>query len=61
MLRKSYTMLSDGDNSFSLLSYHPYVTNAELHAISEAGRAPMEENPDLFNNMVLAFLEFYGE
>jgi pimeloyl-ACP methyl ester carboxylesterase len=54
-------MLSDGDNSFSLLSYHPYVTYAELHAISEAGRLPMEENPTLFNNMVLAFLEFHGE
>jgi pimeloyl-ACP methyl ester carboxylesterase len=61
MLTKSYTMLSDGDNSFSLLSYHPYVTHAELHATSEAGRLPMKENPDLVNNMVLAFLESHGE
>jgi hypothetical protein len=54
-------MLSDGYNSFSLLSYHPYVTHAKLHAISEAGRVSIEENLDLFNNMMLAFLEFHGE
>lgn len=34
---------------------------AEFHAIPETGHLLMEENPDLFNNLVLAFLESHGE
>jgi pimeloyl-ACP methyl ester carboxylesterase len=33
------------------------IPSAEFHAIPEAGHLLMEENPELFNNMVLAFLE----
>ena len=34
---------------------------AEFHAIPEAGHMLMQEKPDLFNNMVLAFLESRGD
>ncbi len=33
------------------------IPSAEFHAIPEAGHLLMEENPELFNNMVLAFIE----
>ena len=33
------------------------IPSAEFHAIPEAGHLLMEEKPQLFNNMVLAFLE----
>lgn len=33
------------------------IPSAEFHAIPEAGHLLMEEKPELFNNMVLAFLE----
>jgi pimeloyl-ACP methyl ester carboxylesterase len=35
------------------------IPSAEFHAIPEAGHLLMEENPELFNNMVLAFLKFH--
>jgi pimeloyl-ACP methyl ester carboxylesterase len=37
------------------------ISSVEFHAIPEAGHMLMEENPDLFNNMVLTFLEPHGE
>ena len=37
------------------------ISSAEFHAIPETGHMLMEENPDLFNNMVLAFLESHTE
>jgi len=37
------------------------IPSAEFHAIPEAGHLLMEENPELFNNMVLAFLESHAE
>ena len=37
------------------------IPSAEFHAIPEAGHLLMEEKADLFNNMVLAFLESHGE
>jgi pimeloyl-ACP methyl ester carboxylesterase len=37
------------------------IPSAEFHAIPEAGHMLMEECPDLFNNMVLAFLLSHGE
>ena len=33
------------------------IPSAEFHAIPETGHLLMEENPELFNDMVLAFLE----
>ena len=33
------------------------IPSAEFHVIPETGHLLMEENPELFNNMVLAFLE----
>lgn len=33
------------------------IPTAEFHVIPEAGHPLMEEKPELFNNMVLAFLE----
>jgi pimeloyl-ACP methyl ester carboxylesterase len=33
------------------------IPSAEFHAIPETGHMLMEENPELFNNLVLAFLE----
>jgi pimeloyl-ACP methyl ester carboxylesterase len=33
------------------------IPSAEFHAIPETGHLLMEEDPELFNNMVLAFLE----
>jgi pimeloyl-ACP methyl ester carboxylesterase len=33
------------------------IPSAEFHAVPETGHMLMEENPELFNNMVLAFLE----
>jgi pimeloyl-ACP methyl ester carboxylesterase len=37
------------------------ITSAEFHAIPETGHLLMEEDPELFNNMVLAFLESHEE
>lgn len=37
------------------------IPSAEFHAIPEAGHLLMEENPELFNNMMLAFLESPSE
>jgi len=37
------------------------ILSAEFHAIPEAGHMLMEESPELFNTMVLAFLESHGE
>jgi len=37
------------------------IPSAEFHVIPEAGHLLMEENPELFNNMVLAFLESHEE
>ena len=37
------------------------IPSAEFHAIPEAGHMLMEENPALFNNMVLTFLQSHGE
>jgi len=37
------------------------IPSAEFHAIPEAGHMLMEENPELFNNMVLTFLQSHGE
>ncbi|MCJ7576180.1 MAG: alpha/beta hydrolase, partial [Dehalococcoidia bacterium] len=36
------------------------IPSAEFHAVPEAGHMLMEEEPDLFNSMVLAFLESHG-
>ena len=36
------------------------IPSAEFHVIPETGHLLMEEKPDLFNNMVLAFLESHG-
>jgi pimeloyl-ACP methyl ester carboxylesterase len=33
------------------------IPSAEFHVIPETGHMLMEEEPDLFNSMVLAFLE----
>jgi pimeloyl-ACP methyl ester carboxylesterase len=37
------------------------IPSAEFHAIPEAGHMMMEEDPELFNNMVLTFLQSRGE
>jgi len=37
------------------------IPSAEFHVIPETGHLLMEENPGLFNNMVLAFLQSHGE
>jgi pimeloyl-ACP methyl ester carboxylesterase len=37
------------------------IPSAEFHVIPETGHLLMEENPALFNDMVLAFLESYSE
>jgi len=37
------------------------IPSAEFHAIPETGHLLMEENAELFNNMVLAFLESHEE
>ena len=37
------------------------IPSAEFHVIPETGHLLMEEEPDLFNNMVLAFLESHEE
>jgi pimeloyl-ACP methyl ester carboxylesterase len=37
------------------------IPSAEFHAIPEAGHMLMEENPELFNNMVLTFLQSHSE
>jgi len=37
------------------------IPSAEFHVIPETGHLLMEEKPELFNNMVLAFLESHGE
>lgn len=37
------------------------IPSAEFHAIPGAGHMLMEENPELFNNMVLTFLQSNGE
>jgi pimeloyl-ACP methyl ester carboxylesterase len=37
------------------------IPSAEFHAIPETGHMLMEESPELFNNLVLAFLESHGE
>jgi pimeloyl-ACP methyl ester carboxylesterase len=37
------------------------IPSAEFHVIPETGHLLMEENPELFNNMVLAFLESHRE
>jgi 2-hydroxy-6-oxonona-2,4-dienedioate hydrolase len=36
------------------------IPSAEFHAVPEAGHMLMEEEPELFNNMVLAFLQSRG-
>lgn len=37
------------------------IPSAEFHVIPETGHLLMEENPELFNNMVLAFLKSNGK
>jgi pimeloyl-ACP methyl ester carboxylesterase len=37
------------------------IPSAEFHVIPETGHLLMEEKPELFNNMVLAFLQSHGE
>ncbi len=37
------------------------IPSAEFHVIPETGHMLMEENPELFNNMVLAFLESHED
>jgi pimeloyl-ACP methyl ester carboxylesterase len=37
------------------------IPSAEFHAIPEAGHMLMEENPELFNNMVFTFLQSHSE
>jgi len=37
------------------------IPSAEFHVIPETGHLLMEENPELFNDMVLAFLESHSE
>jgi pimeloyl-ACP methyl ester carboxylesterase len=37
------------------------IPSAEFHAIPSAGHILMEEEPDLFNSMVLTFLKSHGE
>ena len=37
------------------------IPSAEFHTIPEAGHMLMEECPELFNNMVLTFLQSHGE
>jgi len=37
------------------------IPSAEFHAVPETGHMLMEENPDLFNSLVLAFLKSHGE
>lgn len=37
------------------------IPSAEFHAIPETGHLLMEENAELFNNMVLAFLDSHGK
>ena len=37
------------------------IPSAEFHVIPETGHLLMEENPESFNDMVLAFLESHGE
>jgi pimeloyl-ACP methyl ester carboxylesterase len=37
------------------------VPSAEIHVIAGAGHMLMEENAELFNDMVLAFLESHEE
>lgn len=37
------------------------IPSAEFHVIPETGHLLMEENPELFNDMVLAFIESYSE
>ena len=36
------------------------IPAAEFHVMPEAGHLPMEESPELFNDIVLAFLESHG-
>jgi pimeloyl-ACP methyl ester carboxylesterase len=36
------------------------IPSAEFHVIPETGHLLMEENPELFNNMVLTFLQSHG-
>jgi len=45
----------------SINQWKDEIPSAEFHAIPETGHMPMEENPELFNNMVLAFLESHTE
>jgi len=37
------------------------IPSAEFHVVPETGHLLMEEEPELFNNMVLAFLQSHGE
>jgi pimeloyl-ACP methyl ester carboxylesterase len=37
------------------------IPSAEFHVIPDTGHMLMEENPELFNNMVLAFLPSHGK
>ena len=37
------------------------IPMAQFHAVPEAGHLLMEEEPDLFNNMMLAFLQSHEE
>ncbi len=45
----------------SIDQWRDKIPSAEFYVIPETGHLLMEENPELFNNMVLAFLESYSE
>ena len=36
------------------------ITSAEFHAVPETGHMLMEENPELFNSVILTFLQSHG-
>jgi len=45
----------------SIDQWRDEIPSAEFHVIPETGHLLMEENPELFNDMVLAFLESYSQ
>jgi pimeloyl-ACP methyl ester carboxylesterase len=45
----------------SIDQWRDEIPSAEFHVIPETGHLLMEENPELFNDMLLAFLESYSE
>jgi len=49
------------DKRIDIDRWRDEIPSAEFHAIPEAGHMLMEENPELFNNMVLTFLRSHGE